>query len=238
MLNRAIKFLIFLLFLELCEIAIGQCFYAVSHSGLWAAGRYNRVKSHNQGVKKGEYRIHRVRRGENLHKISDKYHVSIDELCRINRIKRDEGLDYGMLLKIPNNGTSKHGEEAFKSGSRPYFQWPLRKVIHIKRDGRDGVKSIGIIITGRGGSAVYSSASGRVKKIGWMRGFGKYVILKHEGRYITVYANMDRVFVKEGDSVEKGHMIGRIDEHDNRLHFQINCAGKTRDPLNLLPKKS
>jgi len=87
---------------------------------------------------------------------------------------------------------------------------------------------------GRSGAPVLSSARGVVEKIGTMRGFGHYVIIKHERHYLTVYSRMSGINVSEGDTVGRGRMIGT---QGDELHFQINRAGRPLDPLALLPDR-
>jgi len=45
-------------------------------------------------------RIHEVRRGENLYRISSKYGLTIDELCRLNNITRSQPIYPGQKLII------------------------------------------------------------------------------------------------------------------------------------------
>lgn len=127
--------------------------------------------------------------------------------------------------------SGKEGKENFS------FLWPLKKVDKYKSDGEEGVKAIGIIITGPARSRVISSEAGVVKRAGYMRGFGKYVVVNHGNRYLTVYSNLMVINVREGDRIGKGESIGLISD-DRTLHFQIDYAGKPRNPLEYLPEKS
>ena len=117
------------------------------------------------------------------------------------------------------------------------FRWPLKKVMSYCRDGKKGVKSIGIVITGRPGSSVVTAATGIVTKIGYMRGFGKYIVISHADRYVTVYANLHKISVREGERIAKGIPIGSLNDSERRLHFQIGYAGKPKDPIKFLPGK-
>ena len=71
-----------------------------------------------------------------------------------------------------------------------------------------------------------------------MRGYGRYVIVKHGTSYLTVYANLAHIFVQEGQRVPRGRTIGKINRSDHSLHFQINKSGKAKNPLTLLPERS
>ena len=147
-----------------------------------------------------------------------------------------------MKLKIPVHSAKKKTKTsdrpaAAKGKNAPDFQWPLKKVKTCRKDGEDGVKSIGIIINSAPNAEVLASEKGVVKKIGYMRGYGKYIVVMHKSRYITVYSNIDKVNVREGQSVKKGSVLGRI-SNDSLLHFQIGKAGKPENPLEYLPSRS
>jgi len=209
-----------------------------------------RKKKNKSHVKAGSYRKYRVRRGDSIYKISRKFKISVYKIKKYNRIKNDN-IFIGQVLKIPLskiNGIVKKrrkrrkrkisGNTGYKKSNNFKFNWPLRRVYRCKRDGRKGVKSIGIIISGRRGAKVRASASGVVKKIGRMRGYGNYIIIKHKNRYMTVYANIGSIYVREGDKVSKKKIIGKIEPASNKLHFQIGKSGRSKNPLNFLPKRS
>ncbi len=181
-----------------------------------------------------------VCKGDTLLKISKKFKVQISSITAINSIKNANSIRKGMLLKIPIATSSKTmvKEKHLPVAGHPPFRWPVRKVIRYKQDGLDGVKPIGIIITGTPGAKVFSSAPGVVKKIGRMRGFGQYIVISHSGRFSTVYSNLDIIDVAEGDTISSGNAIGRIGTNDRILHFQIDLEGKPKNPLNYLPKNN
>jgi lipoprotein YgeR len=187
---------------------------------------------------------HKVRPGDTLTNIAQRYSTTVALLQSSNNLKNQNSIKSGMILKIPASRTvlsssSKITSEPGKPmilKNTPRFQWPVHHVINYHQDGLDGVKSIGIVIVGKKGSSVFSSAPGRVKKIGSMRGFGKYVVITHSGRYSTVYANLDRINVASGDTVNTDIQIGYINSYDRKLHFQIDFEGKPENPLKYLPK--
>jgi murein DD-endopeptidase MepM/ murein hydrolase activator NlpD len=183
---------------------------------------------------------YKVEKGDNLLKISKKFNVPISEITSINKISKDEKIYKGMILKIPvikiTNKTNIEYASHDDKQKKPNFTWPIKNVYNTKRDGLDGVKSIGIIITGEQSTAVFPSADGVVTKVGTMRGFGNYVILKHLNQYLTIYSNLKDINVNEGEKVRCGKIIGRLD--GNKLHFQIDYSGKPQDPYIFLSRKS
>lgn len=188
-------------------------------------------------------KYHTVKKGETLYSISRKYGIDIDYLCKTNKISKSKPLYAGRKLVIKKQsspaGKAQAKNQSAKSVSTKnlHFNWPVKKVNSVHRDGNDGVKSIGIIIKTTPGTSVYSAENGTVQKIGYMRGFGNYVVMKHDERFMTVYANLDSVSVKGGQKVGKGAPIGRIAQNNSSIHFQINCAGKALDALTILPPR-
>ncbi len=202
-------------------------------------------KERRSRTKRADYKYYRVKRGDTLYGISGKFRVPVSLITKENRLKSRNSIKAGMKLKIPvSSGNRKKrisGERAAGKSERkpraPAFRWPLNNVVRYSRDGNKGVKSIGILIEGRSGSKVISSARGVVKKIGRMRGYGTYVVVMHKNRYITVYSNLAGVNVFTGKNIRKGDVIGDLDRN-HTLHFQINQEGKSLNPLKYLNKRS
>jgi lipoprotein NlpD len=97
----------------------------------------------------------------------------------------------------------------------------------------------GIDIAGSSGQAVAASAGGKVVYAGTgLRGYGKLVIIKHNGTYLSAYAHNREIVVKEGQQVTRGQKIaemGNTDADQVKLHFEIRQNGKPVDPLKYLP---
>ena len=179
-----------------------------------------------------------VKNGDTLFGIAKRSNMPLKKLLDYNDLGENTKIYKGMKLKIPSRNESrkisKNPSEKVYVSSKPLFLWPLKKVKGYSRDGEDGVKSIGLIIKGNPGSEVIASENGIVKRVGYMRGYGKYIVVKHGKSYITVYSNLMDVNVKAGDTVQKGGRIGNISD-DMTLHFQIDREGKPENPLTLLP---
>ena len=193
--------------------------------------------------KKNNAVYYKVKRGDTLTRISKRYNIPIASILSFNNLKNENKIKKGFILKIPAGQSASAisrknivNEQMPHKSVAPRFRWPVDNVIDYHNDGVNGVKPIGIVITGKAGSTVLSSASGTVKKIGSMRGFGKYIVIHHSGRFATVYANLDQITVSEGDKIRGGNAIGRINNSDRKLHFQIDLEGKPENPLKYLPK--
>lgn len=186
-------------------------------------------------------KIYRVRKGDTVYSIARKFEISQTALCARNNISPSSPLMAGQRLKIPalKNKAEASAQKNESSSSAPpstsvRFAWPLRSIFSVHRDAGSGVRPLGIVIDGSPRAPVVSAARGTVEKIGTMRGYGRYVIIKHESHFLTVYSGLKDIFVGEGDEIRRGKKIGT---HEGSLHFQINRAGRPINPLELLPER-
>lgn len=99
----------------------------------------------------------------------------------------------------------------------------------------------GLDIAGAVGEPVLAAASGKVILVSSaLRGYGNFVIVKHNAAYLSVYAHNSRVLVKEEQQVAKGQKIAEIGSSDSdqpKLHFEIRHQGKPVDPFKFLPTR-
>jgi len=89
------------------------------------------------------------------------------------------------------------------------------------------------------GTPVTAADRGVVIRAGWSDiGYGNFVIIDHKIDYITLYAHLDEIFVREGEVVAQGQLIGTVGSTGNstgpHLHFEIRDFGRRVDPLGLL----
>ncbi len=175
---------------------------------------------------RGRYRLYRVKRGDSLKKIAQRYGVSWRTLARMNGIKPPYRIYRGQYLKIPRTGykvTRKipqapisPGKVAWKGGFSPPVPARAKRGINM---GLDYPLSKGEeVLSSAPGKVVYSSLD--------MRGLGSVLILEHPGGYETVYAGKAIYWtVGEGEQVDKDRVLGEAVE-DTTLHFEIRRAGR------------
>ena len=58
--------------------------------------------------------------------------------------------------------------------------------------------------------SVYSVYNGKIGFVGSLNGYRHVVILDHGDHYYSVYANLSRTFVKEGDRVQQSQILGKV----------------------------
>ena len=90
------------------------------------------------------------------------------------------------------------------------------------------------------GSPVKASDSGFVIAAGsgWNSGYGTHVIIDHGNGFVTLYAHMNSVYVRTGESVSRGQQIGTVGNTGNstgpHLHFEVRYQGVPRNPFSYL----
>ena len=101
--------------------------------------------------------------------------------------------------------------------------------------------SKGISIAGASGEAIFAVSDGKVVYSGnGLRGYGNLIIIKHPNEFITAYAHNKSIFVKEGETVDKGQKIaemGMSETDSPKLLFEVRKGGKPLDPLLYLPNR-
>lgn len=209
--------------------------------------------------------LHVVRPGENLYRISRYYGVSVDLLVRANGIRDVRNLAVGAPLRIPGVSRAQPGN-ALVAGNPPAsaagrsrraarpasgdgasalreadlrFAWPLTGRINSRFGWRGRRRHEGIDIKADSGAPVHAAEAGRVIFSGRLEDYGRVVIVKHAGRYSTVYAHNRENRVKKGQFVEKGQVIARVGRSGNasgpHLHFEVRRERIAQDPLRFLP---
>ncbi|MGB9747153.1 MAG: murein hydrolase activator EnvC family protein [Bacteroidales bacterium] len=110
--------------------------------------------------------------------------------------------------------------------------WPVEKGIIVEKYGEHvhpvlknvKVRNNGIDIETEKNTVVKTIYEGVVSKIVSILG-AKYTIIIRHGNYLTVYQNIDNVFVKNGEKVDMGQSIGEVvglqNEENPIIHFEI-----------------
>jgi len=121
------------------------------------------------------------------------------------------------------------------------FDWPVKGTV-ISGYGNlgNGRKNDGINIKAARGTNVKASDSGKVAYAGnELKGFGNLILIKHADGWITAYAHNDKLFVKKGQSVQRGEKIATVGSTGSvttpQLHFEVRSGKKAVNPRPYLP---
>ncbi len=124
------------------------------------------------------------------------------------------------------------------SGGR--FLWPLRgKLISTYGPKGGGRHNDGINIAAPRGTEVLAAENGVVAYAGnELRGFGRLLLIKHAGGWVTAYAHNERLLVGRGQQVRRGQPIALVGSSGNvstpQLHFEVRKGTRAIDPAEVL----
>ncbi len=200
---------------------------------------------------------HVLRPGENLYRLSRYYEVPVSRIRKANRIRDVTEIPSGRALVIPGATRPQPGHAlastpvaagstrvpapvARSLPSELRLLWPVRGRVSSGFGWRNGRRHEGIDIPAPRGTRILAAEAGRVIHAeGRLGAYGKVVILKHAGRYQTVYAHASRILVRKGDFVERGQPIAEVGKTGNatgtHLHFEVRRDRRAVDPRAHLP---
>lgn len=96
----------------------------------------------------------------------------------------------------------------------------------------------GIDVAAPSGTAIMSSGDGIITFSGYKRGLGRTIIVDHGYGVVSIYGHNSKNYVKEGDRVMRGEIIGSVGSTGlstgSHLHYQIEVDGVPVDPMNYL----
>lgn len=120
------------------------------------------------------------------------------------------------------------------------FLKPVRgKVISKYGAKKSGLHNDGINIAAARGTAVKAAENGVVVYAGSaLKGSGNLILVRHDGQWMTAYAHLDHIGVKEGQRVTRGRSIGRVGSTGSvstpQLHFEVRRGTSAMNPLKYL----
>lgn len=128
---------------------------------------------------------------------------------------------------------------------RASLGWPVGDAVIIRTFGsvidensKAEIVCNGIELRAADGAPVIAVADGRVVHTGWLRGFGRIVIVDHGEGHHTLSAHLSRAAVGRGEEVVRGQTIGFVGDTESqngpKLYFELRENGRPRDPLPFL----
>ncbi|GIV34551.1 MAG: peptidase [Chitinophagales bacterium] len=94
----------------------------------------------------------------------------------------------------------------------------------------------GLDFTAPIGTEIYCTGDGVIAELNEGKGYGRHVIVDHGFGYQTVYAHMKDIFVKKGQKVRRGDVLGTVGNSGlstaPHLHYEVVKNGRKVDPIN------
>ncbi|MFQ6039295.1 MAG: peptidoglycan DD-metalloendopeptidase family protein [Candidatus Poribacteria bacterium] len=174
---------------------------------------------------------YRVKSGDTVWHIAERYRIPRSDILRANKLPPSGRIFAGQKLFLPGVKESRFG-----------FSSPLRvRLVVTSRYGyrrhpisRRRIFHHGIDFRARPRTRVYAAQSGKVIFVGWLGGYGKLIIIKHDNQYTTRYGHLSTIKVRSGQKVKRGTVIGLSGNTGYstgpHLHFEVRYKGKSIDP--------
>jgi murein DD-endopeptidase MepM/ murein hydrolase activator NlpD len=181
--------------------------------------------------------------GESVWGILRRNGLSLEDFARANPRFDSTRLRPGETLRVPLRSA---WDAPLPTGEREIaeFEWPLEGTysaagLNSPFGRRGGRHHDGIDLRAPLGTPVRAAAFGRVIASARAGAYGNIVVLRHPGRFVTVYAHNVENLVREGDWVARGQIIARVGRTGNatgpHLHFEVRRDGRPGDPFLFLP---
>ncbi len=166
------------------------------------------------------------------------------EKARAKELKRREKKLKGELEDyVPKFNYNKFENFAELKGK---LSWPVKKSKIERGFGENKNKktktvtlNYGVDLKTTSNTDVYAVAEGVVSAIEWIAGYGSVLIITHRNNYRTVYGHLTDITVLEGNKVNAGDVIGKVNSslEGNILHFEIWNERNYKNPQEWLAKK-
>ena len=86
------------------------------------------------------------------------------------------------------------------------------------------------------GTNVFATADGIVQLARYQAGYGNCIDIDHGYNYVTRYAHLSEIDIKEGDEVKRGQFIGKVGSTGKstgpHLHYEVRFKDVAQNPVN------
>lgn len=158
--------------------------------------------------------------------------VAVKPDVPISRIK-NKALDIYQELATTDGNDDRNKPAPAAASTRSKLLWPTHlRVINQYY----GYSHTGLDIDGDYTDPLYASDDGVVEKAGWNNGgYGLMIFIDHGNGFKTRYGHASKLFVKAGDRVTRGEVIGMVGttgrSTGTHLHYEVYVNGKRANPL-------
>jgi murein DD-endopeptidase MepM/ murein hydrolase activator NlpD len=192
--------------------------------------------------------VHKVREGETVYSIAKRYSTEAQKIVNFPFNDFSDldtfALNVGQTLVVPDGEIAQpvskpvipsriavNTPSNLSSGGSGQFSWPTGGVItqypiwyHMALD-----------IANREAPAITAAGEGTVASVQFLKyGYGQHIIISHTEGLSTLYAHMSEIYVKAGDKVTRGQVLGRMGSTGRstgtHLHFEVRRNGTPVDP--------
>ena len=203
-----------------------------------------------------------VKKGDTLESLAKKYSADAADIVDHNWLEKPYRLTVGSELFLPNGELPEVKKPTYASSPSLYrtssiayrstavdpnvgrfLSWPVGGASAMSRGFFPGHYGMDIYPTGGKRPNVIAAYGGRVISAGWgsgkYYGFGYYVHVDHGNGYTTLYAHMNRLYVRAGQTVSRGTALGLIGDtgvaYGVHVHFELRRGAELSGRINPYP---
>jgi len=177
--------------------------------------------------------LHEVKTGETIEEIAALYSADSQEIIDFNHLANNVVKPGDLLIvpggKMPATQLKTNRAIAYATSLPSYPNYYIIPTTGINWGILHSVNAVDI--ANRCGTPVIAAAEGLVINAEWDNGYGTYIKIQHPNSTETLYGHLSKVFVKNGDYVLAGQLIGLIGNTGKvlgatgcHLHFEVRNA--------------
>ena len=210
-----------------------------------AAGIPDSIAMQLADIFSGEVDFHRDLRKDDRFTVVYEMHTLVGRPVRAGRVLAAEFVNQRRAYRAVHYGSSYYAPDG-KSMRKAFLRSPLEfsrvtSGFGMRRHpiARAWRKHEGIDYGAPTGTRVRAVGDGVVEFAGLKGGYGKVVILRHQGQYSTLYAHLSRLAsgLRRGARVEQNDTIGFVGQTGwatgPHLHYEFHIAGQARNPFTI-----
>jgi len=181
-----------------------------------------------------------IRSGDTISSIAKRYGSTVNKILAYNNLTSANKIRVNQKIIIPDGKlghtplTPTKTIRSYKKPTNPNsrFVWPsVSKRITQYYHWRHHAIDIGAKL----GSPIYAIQGGRVERAGWSRGYGYNIVINHGNGIKSLYAHASKLYVKRGQQVKQGQIIGAVGSTGwstgPHIHLEIRINNKKVNPL-------
>ncbi len=179
---------------------------------------------------------YKVKKGDTLYSIAKKFNIDIKTLNNLNGfnnktiLKPNQVIIISKVKIIKNYKVRKLFIKPVEGEITSGFGYRRNPFISTLRHFHKGID-----IGAEMGTPILSARDGIVIFSGRMEGFGNCIFIRHQEGYITIYGHNKVNYVKVGDIVRQGQVIGEVGRTGfatgPHLHFEVRKLDQPLNPI-------
>ena len=164
---------------------------------------------------------------------------------QLSRLKKNEQRLKRLITKLQQ---AMQDALLAETSSQPFHRlkgklaWPVKgKIVQSFASPRSGGKWNGVLIQANEGTKIKAIAHGQIIFSDWFKGYGLLVIVKHDNKYMSLYAFNQSLYKSVGDWVDAGDILATVGNSGGRdkpgLYFEIRNKDKPVNPKKWCKKR-